>query len=328
MRIIFKAISAALVAFVFLFVAEFAIDVTAFGAGKSRYVYLILGLDDAASNSDSILITSYNSADNTASVIQLPRDTYCKSESHLNKINGVYASYKASGLSDKSALQKTADFISNKLGLHFDGYLAVRLADLEKLVDALGGVKINLPHDVVFYDKQGNYLRSFKSGENLLSGKDAAFFVRYRAGYANGDLGRLDAQKIFMNALFKTAVHDTGIDELFDIAKVFSDTAVTNIRVREILGMVLKHSSKFRDTEITYLTMPGKSLPDKNGIWYYVLNRKSSVSVLEKHTSSDGKSFDKNEDFLNKADQDFSDVYFSAGIKWKEYHSSDGKQIE
>lgn len=328
MRVIFKAISAALIAFIFLFVAEFTLDVSAFGAGKSEFLYLILGLDDAASNSDSILIVSYNSSDNTSSVIQLPRDTYCKSKSPIEKINSVYAYNKASGLSDKAALQKTADFISQKLGLRFDGYLAVRLSDLVKLVDALGGVKINLPHDVVFYDKQGKYLRSFKSGENLLSGKDAAFFVRYRAGYANGDLGRLDAQKIFMNALFETALHDTGIDELFDIAKVFSDTAVTNIKVREILGMVLKHSSKFRDTQITYLTMPGKPVSDKNGIWYYVLNKKATASALEKHAFSDGKSFDKNEDFLNKENQDFSEIYFSEDIKWKEYHSLDGKQLE
>ena len=145
MRIVFKAICSALVAFAFLFVTEFALDVSAFGAGKNEFLYLILGLDDAASNSDAILIVSYKSSDNTASVIQLPRDTYCKSNTSLNKMNSVYASHKASGLSDKSALQKTAGFIEEKLGVRFDGYLAVRLADLVKLVDAFGGVKINLP---------------------------------------------------------------------------------------------------------------------------------------------------------------------------------------
>ena len=165
MRIVFKTVSFALAALMFFFVADFALDVSAFGAGKSEFLYLILGLDDAASNSDAVLIVSYRSVDNTASVIQLPRDTYCKSKSPLNKINGVYASNKASGLSDKAALQNTADFIAEKLGVRFDGYLAVRLEDLIKLVDAFDGVKITLPKDIVFYDKQGNYIRSFKAGE-------------------------------------------------------------------------------------------------------------------------------------------------------------------
>ncbi len=324
MKIVFKAISAALVAFILLFVARFALDVSAFGAGKTQFLYLILGLDDAASNSDAILIASYNSKDNTASVVQLPRDTYCAStsKSSLNKINSVYASYIASGFSDGVSLQKTADFIANKLGVCFDGYLSFTLDDLIKLVDAFNGVRINLPHDVVFYDKHGNPVRTFFAGKNILTGKDAAFFVRYRAGYVNGDLGRLDAQKVFMNALFNTAVHNTGIDELFDITKIFSDSVVTNIRLREILGMVLKHSSKFKDAEVAYLTMPGKPVRDENGVWYYVLNRKASVSVLQKHMNSDGKTFDTNQDFSDKTKPGFFEIYFSESIHWEEYRST------
>lgn len=321
MRIIFKAISSALITITFLFVAEFALGVSAYGAGKNQFRYLILGLDDAASNSDSIMILTYNSGDNTSSLIQIPRDTYCKTDSGINKLNSVFAYQKASGISDKAALEKTKEFISEKLGVRFDGCLALRLIDLVKLVDAFGGVVINLPGDVNFYDNRGNLIRSFKAGENLLTGKDAAFFVRYRAGYANGDLGRLDAQKVFLNALITTAIHNTGVDELLDIAKVFSDNAITNIKVREILGMVLKHSSKFSDTAVTYLTMPGMPVPDKIGAWYYVLNRKSAVLVLQKHLHSDGNSFDNDRAFLNQNDKGFSDIYFSENINWKEYHS-------
>ena len=321
MRIIFKAISSALVASVFLFIAEFALDASAFGVGKNMFRYLILGLDDAASNSDSVMLLTYNSDGNTSSVIQIPRDTYCKTSSGINKINSIYASKKASGLSDKAALEKTKEFISENLGVRFDGCLALRLIDLVKLVDAFDGVVINLPEDVHFYDKQGNLIRSFKAGENRLTGEDAAFFVRYRAGYANGDLGRLDAQKIFLNALITTALHNTGVDELLDIAKVFSDNAITDIKAREVLGMVLKHSSKFRDTAVTYLTMPGMPVADKSGAWYYVLNRKSSVSVLQKHLYSDVNSFDKDRAFLNQNNKSFSDIYFSESIEWKEYHS-------
>lgn len=328
MKIVLKTVSVAIVTFLFLFVTQFALDVSAFGMGKSEFRYLILGLDDAADNSDSILIVTYNGSDNTASVIQLPRDTYCKSESKSKKINSVYATFKASGFSDKSALQKTAYFISEKLGISFDGCLALRLADLEKLVDALGGIKMVLPHDLAFYDKSGNCVRSFYAGENVLTGADAAFFVRYRAGYANGDLGRLDAQKVFMNALFDTVMHNIGVDELFDMVKIFSDTAVTNIKIREILGMVLKHSSKFKDTFVTYLTMPGKAVCDKNGVWYYALNRSSSADVLYKYTGTPPDYFDKSNAFLNEADKQFFDIYFSEKIKWKEYHSHEPQSFE
>lgn len=321
MKIIFKAIGSALIALTFLFVAEFTLDVSAFGAGKSQFRYLILGLDDAASNADSIMIVTYNSSDNTSSVIQIPRDTYCKTDSGINKINSVFSYGRASGLSDKATLEKTTEYISDKLGVRFDGSLALRLIDLARLVDAFDGIEINFPSDMNFYDRQGNLIRTFSAGKNLLTGADATMFVRYRAGYANGDLGRLDAQKVFLDALITTVIHKIGVNELLDIAKVFSDNAVTDIKVREILGMVLKHSSKFRDTEVTYLTMPGKPSPDKSGVWYYILNKKSTAEALQKHLRSDVGSFDKDRAFLNQDDKRFFDIYFSESIDWKEYHS-------
>lgn len=318
MRIVLKLVCTSLIA-VFLF----AIGVSAFSYGKNKFVYLILGLDDAASNSDSIMLVSYDSSDNSASVIQLPRDTYCKSGSDTGKINGVYATFKASGLSDKESARRTTDFISGKLGIRIDGFCALRLADLIKLVDALGGVHIILPREIAFYDGQGRVVRTLNAGENILSGEDSAFFVRYRAGYKTGDIGRLDAQKIFIDALFKTAVRNVGIDELFDIAGIFSKSVATNIGIRDVLGLVLKHSSKFRETEITYLTMPGAPLRAENGSWYYVINRKDSITVLKNHLFSSGDQFDKSEDFLNKNESSFSKIYFSETITHKEYRSFD-----
>lgn len=311
MKILVKLITASFATLFFIALGWLAFDVSAFGVGKSVYSYLILGLDDAASNSDSILLVSYDSSDNTASVIQLPRDTYSASAPGAKKINSVYAAYKASGSSDRASAEKTADFIAERLGVKFDGYLAFCVSDLISLVDALGGVRMDLPEDVVFYGKDGSIIRSFRAGKNVLNGTDAAFFVRHRAGYANGDLGRLDAQKIFMKALFETALHNVGIDELFDISRAFSDSAVTNIRVRDVLSMVLKHSSKFRDAAVSYVTMPGKALRAGNGVWYYALNRNGAIEVLKKYMKSDGDSFDLSEDFINKNDSRFSKIYFS-----------------
>ena len=316
MKSVFKLFCTSLIAILIL-----ALGASALGYRKTTFVYLVLGLDDAASNSDSIILVSYDSNDNTASVVQLPRDTYCKRDSHTGKINGVYASYKASGLSDRECAQMTADFISDNLGIHIDGFCALRLSDLIKFVDALGGVRISLSKELVFYDGQGAVIRTLKAGENLLSGEDAAFFIRYRAGYKTGDLGRLDAQKIFIDAIFKTAIRSVGIDDLFDIAKIFSRGAVTNIGINEVLGMVLKHTSKFKETEITYLTMPGEPLRAQNGVWYYVLNKKECISVLKNHLHSRGDDFDKYEIFFTKNESSISEIYFSETINRKEYHS-------
>ena len=45
---------------------------------QDKYVYLVVGFDEAAENTDVIFTMSYDTKTNTAYVAQIPRDTYYK----------------------------------------------------------------------------------------------------------------------------------------------------------------------------------------------------------------------------------------------------------
>ena len=119
-------------------------------AVKSRYLYLVVGLDDAAENTDAILIVSYDSEKNNAAVLMLPRDTYCSFGDRLNKINHMYSSFKLSGLNADSAMKSTTEFLGRRLGVKFDGYFAITTELFRSAIDSIGGVEITLSEDFTY----------------------------------------------------------------------------------------------------------------------------------------------------------------------------------
>ena len=54
---------------------------------KDEYLYLVVGFDDAAENTDVIFTVGFDKIQNTASFVQIPRDTYCNFGGAQNKIN-------------------------------------------------------------------------------------------------------------------------------------------------------------------------------------------------------------------------------------------------
>ncbi len=256
---------------------------------KSKFLYLFVGLDDAAGNTDVITLVSYDSGENRVAVIQLPRDTFIHIEEITGKINSLYPRFRAAGLDPDEAMRKMSDVIAEGFGVTFDGFAAITTEAFRNFIDSIGGVKIELKSDLKFDAADPSHPLVLKKGENLLSGKEAELFVRHRKSYITGDLGRLDAQKIFIDGLYRTVSEGTSFDRLFGAVRTLRRDAIADFSMSDLFSMLLRHSSKFRDAEISYHTMPGEARLGKDGIWYYILDRRASEELLAE------KLFSKNE---------------------------------
>lgn len=288
-------------------------------ATKTEYTYLLAGLDDAASNTDVLIAFTYSSKSNASSIIQIPRDTYCQFGENQGKLNHLYASLRNQGLSKENAMKQTTDFIGESFGISFDGYIAITTGVFREAVDSIGGVVIILPEEFVYNDPQGKRSFVLPKGENIIDGRTAEIFVRHRKGYALGDLGRLDAQKIFINGLYNTVVKRIGLFDFLKCIKSVSDGVITDFSLTDFLIMVLKHSSKFKDVELSYLTMPGESVRDDDGIWYYILNSKACEKVLLSHFKGFNGTFDIKMKFTDIDNPRFNEIYNRTDIEYKEY---------
>ncbi len=160
---------------------------------KTTVTALVCGIDSAVSLSDVIMLTSYDKSDNSLSVLQIPRDTYVGGERGTGKINSIYNSY-AEHSDGINALKET---VETMLPINIDYTALVDINSFVEIVDELGGIEIEIPYQIDYLPGQTLY-----PGLQTINGTQAEWLIRYREGYATGDIGRLDMQRYFLSAVY------------------------------------------------------------------------------------------------------------------------------
>lgn len=204
---------------------------------KGRYANILVagisdndvGGDPDQKLTDMIMLVCVDLEQNKAEVLQIPRDTYVgEAAGSTGKINAVY---KRNGESINSLITT----IGEQFRLPVTHYVTFTLEGFREGVDALGGIPINLPEDVIDTREKGGALYA---GEQVLNGEHAEWFVRFRHGYSDADIGRLKAQRIFLAAAFDR-VKSAGLTTL--ATKVFptiQDDVTSDMAVSDMMAYV------------------------------------------------------------------------------------------
>ncbi|MET8508515.1 LCP family protein [Streptomyces sp. NPDC004787] len=152
---------------------------------------------------DSMMILAACSSGNT--MISLPRDSWVTIPSFVGSESGK--KYEARGGSKLNAayamdgpelLVRTVEY---NTGLRIDHYAEIGFAGFANIVDALGGVEMNIEKG--FKDKKSG--ADFQAGTQTLNGEQALAFVRTRYAFAESDLQRTKNQQKFLSALANQA---------------------------------------------------------------------------------------------------------------------------
>ncbi|MER8088401.1 LCP family protein [Streptomyces sp. NPDC058316] len=149
---------------------------------------------------DSMMILHDGS--NGPTLVSLPRDSNVEIPSYKGSDSGKL--YPARGRFTKlnaayaedgpELLVRTVEF---NTGLHIDHYVEIGFGGFAKIVDAIGGVELDIPKG--FKDKKSG--ADFKAGKQTLNGEQSLAFVRTRYAFAESDLARTKNQQKFLAAL-------------------------------------------------------------------------------------------------------------------------------
>ena len=157
---------------------------------------MILGIDSRQGDtgrSDTMMVTAIDTDKGKAALMSVPRDTRVPIEGHgYEKINHAYA-YGGQELTQKS--------VESLLGVKIDHYVLINTTAFERIIDALGGVDINVEKRMHYedpWDDNGGLVIDLYPGEQHMDGKKAIQYVRYRDG--EGDIGRIGRQQKFVKA--------------------------------------------------------------------------------------------------------------------------------
>lgn len=166
---------------------------------------LLLGVDERNGDrgrSDTIMLLNYNALYNRLYLMSIPRDTRVRLAKYgYQKINAAYA-FGGPSLAKQAAGELT--------GLYIDYYLKVNFDGFSKVVDALGGVTIDIKTHMSYDDPYQDLHIKFDPGRQHLNGDQALEFVRWR-GDARSDLARVERQREFLDAAFHRAFSPAGM---------------------------------------------------------------------------------------------------------------------
>lgn len=301
------------------------VEESVFNSERENKLFLVAGFDDAAENTDVLFTFAYEKATNSVYVAQIPRDTYYDFGSGQNKINHLYASKIYAGKTPDEAMSFVAGEIENLTGADFDGYMGINTSTFKDIVDAVGGVDIELSYPVTISIDGENTL-SLKAGVNHIDGSAAMSFVRYRKGYNSGDLGRLDAQKIFLCSLFNKISSGLNLPALLTLSSKFQNDIVTDMKLSQLAFLFIEAMRSSIEPKTFFCTLPGEPAFSNSGISYYVLNKKSAKHMAERYMFSAGE-FDKAGKCVNEGEISFSNIYHDDNFKYAEYSNDEIKDI-
>ena len=300
-------------------------DIMASAKAKSPLTYLVIGIDDAAKNADIIMLVGCVPGENRLSFLQIPRDTYYNYGKGQNKINGVFSHCLNSGLSNKEALRAFSENIEDSFGVDISASFAITIDAFKQFVSSLGGVTVDMPYDYTFTNEKGEGAFTLSEGENLLSADMSETFIRYRRGYALGDLSRINAQKIFLRGMIKT-VTNKRFTELAGALFSVRDKLYADCEITDILKMLVKKPGSNKDIACKFATLPGEAVMSENGISYFSVNRKNAREVLSLYFGA--SEFDKDKLLLNPESRAFYNVYYDENAEYFEYSDKDFDSIK
>ncbi|MBE6552440.1 MAG: LytR family transcriptional regulator [Ruminococcaceae bacterium] len=253
------------------------------------YNILLCGRDFLGSTTDTMMVLSYDVKHQKVNILQILRDTCIIDTSDENKerrVNSVftYAYTRTKGnTNDKiiGGMEAAERVVEDTFGIVINKYVYIDLNGFKEIVDAVGGVGITIQQDMFYEDPGQDLYIDLKAGYQVLNGDKALDFVRFRSGYAEGDLGRVDAQKIFLSAFVKKLLSAEVVGKLPQLMKTIREYMTTNLTTNDCTYFI-KYASRLSLDNILMYTTPGQYYRKSNGAYYYSLYTKENLEIINK----------------------------------------------
>ncbi|MBQ4110916.1 MAG: LCP family protein [Clostridia bacterium] len=189
-----------------------------------RVNVLLLATDKGGFLTDTIMVASFDKERNVVNLLSIPRDTRVKVNNRNYKINSLYGMGKE-GKRQELVIEK----ITEITGLPINYYAVVDPDGFGDIIDILGGVEIDVPQRMYYVDPTQDLYIDLYPGLQVLDGDKAEQFCRFRSGYANADLGRIEAQQMFISELVKQKLKPKYLLKARPLFKEIQENLKTNI---------------------------------------------------------------------------------------------------
>jgi polyisoprenyl-teichoic acid--peptidoglycan teichoic acid transferase len=231
-----------------------------------KTTFLIMGIDYGDMLSDTNMVVHFNTERKTVDLISIPRDTKItltneqRDEIRLTGSKITPNIMKLTELHNYAGTKNGAKYmqqeIEKMLGINIDYYGRISTKIFADLVDAVGGVEMEIrPQGLYYVDPTQNLYINVPGGLQHLDGKQAEGVVRFRS-YPEGDIERIRVQQEFMGLLLDQALSKENIlSNVPSLISLFIESIDTNFTIKDS-GKYLPYISDVVNYNINSYIMP------------------------------------------------------------------------
>lgn len=237
------------------------------------FYMLLLGSDARANDAsmgaraDTSIVVRVDPKTNTATLVSIPRDTMIYIDgSGPYKFNAAY-SFRGTAGAIAAA--------SKLLNVPISHYAEVNFENLVDLVDAVGGVEVDVPARINDSDA-GDV--TIEKGLQTLDGEAALVFARSRA-YVDGDFTRTSNQRLLIEALLNRVL-SLPVDQMSGVIQSAAKCVTTDLSLTEIIGLATEFIDDDGDLTI-YSAMVPSTTSMVDGVSYVVTDESGLKKMME-----------------------------------------------
>jgi LCP family protein required for cell wall assembly len=237
---------------------EAAFDPEKLFPGQSRINILCMGLDrnwtdrdlpySKGTRTDTMMVVSLDLPSQRAWVLSVPRDMRVEIPDHgFSKINDAYRF---------GGVDLVLETVDQFVGVRMDYYVLVKLGAVQRFVDAIGGVTVDVEKDMDYDDNWGQLHIHLKQGSQHLTGEQVEGYMRFRHD-AESDFGRIRRQQQTMKAVLARLQTPAVVSMVPQLIDAFDKSIDTSLSRDQILGLA-RMFHQVRPEEIVSETIPGR----------------------------------------------------------------------
>ncbi|CAH1210895.1 Polyisoprenyl-teichoic acid--peptidoglycan teichoic acid transferase TagU [Paenibacillus plantiphilus] len=243
---------------------------------RDSFTVLVLGVDERKNDrgrSDTMIVLSVNPTRKSMLMFNIPRDTRTEivGRSGEDKINHAYAF---------GGIEMSIHTVEHFLDYPIDYYMKVNMEGFARLIDLIGGVKVDNPLSFTINGHQ------FKKGDLSLNGSEALLYSRMRYDDPKGDLGRNGRQREILQQIMRSSMSLSTLTRVQDLLNEVGDSIKTNLSFEDLKTFISDYSSNIQEIKTVEIKGKGQMI---HSIWYYIVDaaeRDRIHSQLKKHLNA------------------------------------------
>lgn len=279
------------------------------------FTVLLMGVDstdealdkNSTGNGDALMLITFNPKTLNATILSIPRDSYVYLPNMGTENKITHAAW--------GGTNNMINTIERFTDIDINYYVKINFKGVVKLVDLLGGIKVNVPIDFCEQDSNRNWGDSeicLDEGEQTLNGEQALALARHRKTLLTGDLQRGTNQQLIVQGMLNSAKNIKSANQALNILDTLSNNMDTNFTTKQLLSFydifkVILETSSNKDNLINiqklYLSGVTQGIYDERTdlvLSDYILNQSSldqCIKAMKDNLSKNSGTLIKEFDF-------------------------------